>query len=81
MALPKQTPLQAKGPPLSKPPAAPPGGLPGVTALDGEPHYSVSIPHCTSRPRFAGSWGYEMLHPHIIAKTEHLQDPVEGNKL
>lgn len=44
VALPKQSPLQAEGPPLSKPPAAPPGGLPGVTALDGEPHCSVSIP-------------------------------------
>lgn len=41
---PKTDPLQAEGPPLSKPPAAPPGGLPGVSALDGEALHSLSLP-------------------------------------
>lgn len=79
MVVPKQTPLQAEGPPLSKPPGAPPGGLPGVTALDGEPLHSFSI--FAPRQRFAGSGGFETLHPHIIANTEHLWEPVKFNKL
>lgn len=81
MVVPKQTPLQAEGPPLSKPPAAPPGGLPGVTALDGEPLHSFSIPYCAPSQRFAGSRGFETLQPHIIANTEHLWEPVKFNKL
>lgn len=67
MVLSKQTPLQAEGPPLCKPPAtAPPGGLTGITGQDVAPLSGFSVQYCAPRPSSQGSQGDEMLVLHGI---------------
>lgn len=53
LALPKQTPLEAKGPPLCKPLVAPPGGLRGILAQFGVP-LSVFYPILCPKAKFPG---------------------------
>lgn len=53
LALPKQAPLEAKGPPLCKPLVAPPGGLRGILAQFRVP-LSVFYPILCPKAKFPG---------------------------